>query len=433
MLDIKLLREEPDRVKRGILAKNADPNLVDAFLELDKEWRDATARVEELRAKQKEISRLRYSFAVGYGSAQQGSGGQAEKPDVEAGKKNKGDIREAEAELEGIEKEREIVWMQIPNLPSEDTPVGKDESGNVEIRKWGIPPKFNFAPKDHLELGEKLGIIDFESGAKIAGSGFYYLKNDGVLLELALVRYALDFLRARGFDLWFTPDVAREKFYLGTGYNPRGPEAQTYVIENSDLGLIATAEVTLAGLHADEVLAENELPKLYAGYSHCFRQESGAYGKYSRGLYRVHQFTKVEMFAYVKPEDSSDLHDKLLGIEEELWRGLGIPYRVLQMCAGDLGAQAARKFDLEAWMPGRDDWGEITSTSNTTDYQSRRLNIKFRRSPPTGGEFAHTLNGTAIATSRAIVAILENYQTADGKVEVPNVLKPYIGKDIIGQ
>ena len=305
-------------------------------------------------------------------------------------------------------------------------PVGKNESQNVEIRQVGKKPAFKFEPKDHLEIGTALGIIDFESGAKVAGSGFYYLKNAGVLLELSLVRYALDFLAKNNFSLVFTPDMAKERFYLGTGYTPRGPEAQTYLIQDTDLGLIATAEVTLAAMHADEILNEGELPKLYAGYSHCFRQEAGAYGKYSKGLYRAHQFTKVEMFSFAKPEESEKIHESFLDFEEKIWQGLDIPYRVLEMCTGDLGGQAARKFDLEAWMPGRGDWGEVTSTSNTTGFQARRLHIKYRnKSGKT--EFVHTLNGTAIATSRAIIAILENYQQKDGSVVIPDVLQKYMG------
>ena len=245
------------------------------------------------------------------------------------------------------------------------------------------------------------------------------------------MRYALDFLRTKGYALWFTPDLAREKFYLGTGYQPRGPEAQTYVIQDSDLGLIATAEVTLAGIHADELLSGEELPRRYAGYSHCFRQESGAYGKHSRGLYRVHQFTKIEMFAFARPEESAKMHEEFLALEEELWKGLEIPYRVVEICTGDLGAQASRKFDLEAWMPGRGEWGEVTSTSNTTDYQARRLGIRFRDKDGSV-KSVHTLNGTAIATSRAIIAILENYQRKDGKVDVPKVLQKYAGIKMIG-
>ncbi|MBI4086179.1 MAG: serine--tRNA ligase [Candidatus Liptonbacteria bacterium] len=410
MLDIKLLREEPEKVKKGVAAKGDDPKLVDEFLRLDEIWRKLTAEIENLRHEQKELEGER---------------------DFEAAKAVKEKIKEKEKELGMTETERRNAWMSIPNIPFEDIPAGKSEEDNRILREVGEKPEFDFVPKDHAELGKSLGIIDFESGSKIAGSGFYFLKNEGVLLELALVRYALDFLTENGFVLWLTPDLARDTFYLSTGYHPRGPEAQTYTIEGSDLGLIATAEVTLAGIHSDEMLEESALPKLYAGYSHCFRQEGGAYGKYSKGLYRVHQFTKVEMFVYCKAGDSPELHQKLLWLEEKLWQGLGIPYRVLEMCAGDLGAQAARKFDLEAWMPGRGDWGEVTSTSNTSDYQARRLGIRFRGKDG-NVEFAHTLNGTAVATSRAIVAILENYQTKEGKVAIPSVLQKYVGKEIIG-
>ncbi len=406
MIDVEVIRQEPDRVKEGISKKNADPGLVRKFLALDERWRGFVKNLDDLRAKQKQLS---------------------EKREISEAKEVKEQIQALEAALREAEASREEVLLQIPNLPLPEVPQGKDESENVVLREVGERPQFDFEPKDHLELGRLLDIIDFETGAKVTGAGFYFLKNDGVLLELALIHYAFDFLSERGFNLWLTPDLAREKFYLGTGYLPQGPEAQTYEIKDSDLGLIATAEVTLAGIHADEIINESDLPKRYAGYSHCFREEAGGYGKYSKGLYRVHQFTKVEMFVYTKPEDSAKMHEELLKHEEEMWQGLGIPYRVVEMCAGDLGAQAARKFDLEAWLPGRGDWGEITSTSNTTDYQARRLNIRFKEKEGTL-QFAHTLNGTAIATSRAIIAILENYQTKDGGVTIPEVLRPYVGK-----
>ncbi|MEK7500860.1 MAG: serine--tRNA ligase, partial [Patescibacteria group bacterium] len=316
----------------------------------------------------------------------------------------------------------------IPNPAFDEVPDGIQPK---ELRVVGEKPKFDFEPKDHLELGERLDILDFEAGAKVAGSQFYYLKNEGALLELALINYAVNLLAAEGFKPLFTPDLAKARFYLGTGYMPRGDEAQIYEVKDENLGLIATAEVTLAGYHADEVLDEKLLPLKYAGLSHCFRREAGAYGKYSKGLYRVHQFTKVEMFCYTKPEDSLATHEELLKLEEKIFKGLGIPYRVIEIPAGDLGAQAAKKYDLEAWLPGRGDWGEITSASNTTDYQSRNLNIKYRKS---SGEtdFVHTLNGTAIAASRAIIAILENYQRADGSVAVPEVLQKWLTFKTIG-
>jgi seryl-tRNA synthetase len=251
-----------------------------------------------------------------------------------------------------------------------------------------------------------------------------------VLLEMALERFAMEILMKEGFTPWITPDMAKSRYYLGTGFQPRGPEQQIYTIENNDLGLIATAEITLAGVHADEVLAEQDLPKKYAGLSHCYRVEAGGYGRYSKGLYRVHQFTKVEMFIYCMPEESGKMHEYLLSVEEKIYQTLNLPYRVLEMCTGDLGAQAARKFDVEAWMPGRNDYGEVTSTSNCTDYQARRLNIKVKRKDGKQ-EYIHMLNGTAIATSRAMIAILENYQQEDGSVVIPDALKPFMGKDKI--
>lgn len=403
MIDIKLIREEPEKVKAGVIKKNFDTSKVDAVLELDKKRLEILQKVETLRQERNTLG----------------------KDNFERGKAIKEKLKTLEPELEAIEKDFKALLSEIPNIPLEESPIGKGEAENIEIKIVGEKPQFNFTVLDHVEIGKRLDILDFETGAKVAGSGFYYLKNAGALLEIALVNYGLQFLSHRGFSPVITPDLAREKFYLGTGYNPKGDEAQTYKIEESDLGLIATAEVTIAGYHADEILESLDEPKLYGGYSHCFRMESGAYGKYSKGLYRVHQFTKVEMFAYTKKEDSEKIHEKFLELEEEFWTSLGIPYRVLEMCTGDLGSQAARKFDLEAWMPGRGDWGEVTSTSNTTDYQARNLNIRYRDGENT--EYAHMLNGTLVATSRAIIAILENFQTEDGSVKIPEVLIPFMG------
>lgn len=414
MLDIKFIRENPEKVKKALEDRHADFDL-DYFLQLDERRRRKITEVDVMRSRQNEFA----------DSIAHVSGSEREEK-IASSRELKEKLGHAEFESKVLEEEFVELLGRLPNIPLSGVSVGRDERDNVVLREVGEKPQFAFTPKDHLVLGEALGILDFEHGAKVAGSGFYYLKGAGVLLELALVHYALDFLQKKGFMLCTTPDMARKKFYLGTGYLPRGPEAQTYEIAQSDLGLIATAEVTLAALHADEILEENMLPILYAGYSHCFRQESGAYGKYSRGLYRVHQFTKVEMFAYARPDDSRRIHEDVLRFEEELWQGLAIPYRVLEMCTGDLGAQAAQKFDLEAWMPGRDDWGEVTSTSNTTDYQARNLHVRYRKK---GGhtESVHMLNGTALASSRAIVAILENYQQEDGSVKIPKVLQQYMG------
>jgi seryl-tRNA synthetase len=320
--------------------------------------------------------------------------------------------------------------LKIPNMTHPDSPIGKDDTENVELRLVGEIPTFDFEPKDHVELGEALGIIDFEAGTKVAGSKFYFLRGDAVLLELGLVRYALDMLIERGYEPTITPDLARDEALVGTGFIPRGPETQIYSIEESDLSLVATAEITLAGSLAGEILDEEKLPLRLAGLSHCFRTEAGSHGRASRGLYRVHQFTKVEMFGFTAPEQSDAMHEEMLGIEEEIFQGLGLPYRVVDICTGDLGGAAYRKYDLEAWMPGRDAYGEITSTSNTTDYQARRLQIRYRKN---GGrpQLLHTLNGTAIAVSRALIPLIENYQQEDGSILLPRVLVPYVGKKVI--
>lgn len=411
MLDIKYIKQNKKQIEEGIKNKNADPHLIDELIKQYDIWTNKLQPYEKLRQERNKISKHKGFSAEG--------------------KEIKEKLVKAELEVVEAHKEYLKIEAQIPNPPLSDVPVGKSESDNKEIRKSGKIPKFDFEPKDHVVLGTALDIFDFERGSKVTGSDFYYLKNEAVSLELALVSYGVDFLTKKGFIPYITPDLAHAKFYEGTGYNPKGPEAQTYKIEDSDLGLIATAEITLAGLHADETLAEKDMPRKYGGYSHCFRKESGSYGKYSKGLYRVHQFTKVEMFVYCQAEDSNRMHQELLGYEEEFWSSLKIPYRVLEMCTGDLGAQAAKKFDLEAWMPGRGDYGEITSTSNTTDYQARRLNIKYKKENST--EYVHTLNGTLVATSRAIIAILENYQQKDGSIEIPKVLQKYTGFEKVPQ
>ncbi|HUC94538.1 MAG TPA: serine--tRNA ligase [Candidatus Saccharimonadales bacterium] len=410
MLDINFIRENKDLVQKGVANKQFDISLVDKVLELDEKRRKLILDVEQLRAKRNKIA--------------------DEKKPSDEGKKIKEELKDKEPEQEKIGKEYLEALQKVPNLPSEKAPVGKNDKDNVEVKKWGIPTKFDFEPKDHLELGKSLGILDFETGAKVTGSQFFFLYGDGALLELALTRYAFEKLSKVGFLPVITPDLAKSRYYLGTGYMPKGNEAQTYTIEGQDLGLIATAEVTLAGSHADEVIPEEKLPLKYIGYSHCFRQEAGAYGKYSKGLYRVHEFTKCEMFIYCKPEESEKFHELILKMEEEIYQELGLPYRVVEMCTGDLGAMAARKFDVEVWMPGRGDYGEVTSTSNCTDYQARNLNIKFRRKSGET-EYIHMLNGTAIVMSRVPLAILENFQQKDGSVKIPEVLRKWMGKDII--
>ena len=304
------------------------------------------------------------------------------------------------------------------------------------ISTSGKPRSFDFPSRDHLTLARDLDLVDFESAAKVSGQKFYYLKREAALLELALQRFALDKLLPSGFIPIVTPDVARPDVIEGLGFSPRGKESQIYAIADHDLCLIGTSEITLGGMYADKILAEDELPIRLAGISHCFRTEAGAHGRESKGLYRVHQFTKVEMFVFCRPEDSEQQHDDLLRHEREIFDALEIPYRVIDIASADLGVPAYRKFDLEAWMPGRGedgDWGEVTSTSNCTDYQSRRLKIRFRRAgEKKKNEFVHTLNGTAISNARAIVAILENHQQEDGSITIPKALVPYMGIDRIG-
>jgi len=416
MLDINFIRENVDLVKKGVGNKGFDITLVDKVLELDERRRKLLQDVENLNRDVNILSRTIKGTPTG--------------EQIESGKLLKKNLQDKEPELDKAQEEYKEALNNIPNIPNERVPVGRGDKENVEVRRWGTPTTFTFEPKDHLALGKALGILDFETGAKVAGSQFYFLYGDGVLLEMALTQFVLDKLSKHGFLPVITPDLAKSRYYLGTGYSPKGDEAQTYTIEGEDLGLIATAEVTLAGSHADETIPEEKLPLKYVGYSHCFRQEAGAYGKYSKGLYRVHQFTKTEMFIYCKPEDSERFHEEILAVEEEIFQDLEIPHRVVEMCTGDLGAQAARKFDIEAWMPGRNDYGEVTSTSNCTDYQARNLNIKFRRN--TGEiEYAHMLNGTAVVMSRVPIAILENFQEKDGSIRIPEVLQKWMGKEKI--
>jgi len=340
-----------------------------------------------------------------------------------------------QAELDQLAAEAGAIYRSMPNMTHPKAPIG-EEADSVEIRQGTIGVRsFGFPVLDHVELAGQHDLIDFEGGARIAGHGFYFLKNEGVLLELALQQYALQMLIGEGFAPTITPDLAREEVLQGVGYIPRGPETQIYSIENFDLNLVATAEITLGGLYAGQLIDADQLPIKLCGISHCYRTEAGAAGRASRGLYRVHQFTKVEMFAFTRPDQSDMMHQTICELECRIFDGLGLPYRVLDIATGDLGGPAYRKFDLEAWMPGRGksgEYGEVTSASNCTDYQARRLNIRYKTKGEKGTRFVHTLNGTAVAISRALLAILENYQQADGSILIPEVLQPWVGKDRIG-
>ncbi|MDR2101475.1 MAG: serine--tRNA ligase [Treponema sp.] len=357
---------------------------------------------------------------------------------IDEGKKLKEDIAAAEAEIAGVEAELDAEGRRIPNMAHPEAPVGKEDKDNLEVKRVGEPTRFDFEPLDHVKLGQNLDIIDFDNGTKVSGTKFYYLKNEGVFLELGLVRYALDILQNRGFTPFITPDVAKEEILEGIGFNPRGEESNVYTLEDEGTCLVGTAEITLGGYYSNTILPREKLPLRMAGLSHCFRREAGAAGQFSKGLYRVHQFTKVEMFVYCLPEESGAFHEELRSVEEEIFSGLEIPFRVVDTCTGDLGAPAYRKWDLEAWMPGRanppspdgGEWGEVTSTSNCTDYQARRLNIRYKDDDGKN-RFVHMLNGTAIAVSRAIIAVLENFQRADGTVRLPKALVPYCGFEVI--
>ncbi|MFH0799819.1 MAG: serine--tRNA ligase [Pseudomonadota bacterium] len=419
MLDLKFIRDNIDAVRKNCADRNVRVDL-GLFLNLEEERRSKIGQLEEIRRLQNETA--------------QSMKGKIE-PDVRAklieeGRALKAKGAEEDGILQKTEAELDALVRQIPNMTHPDSPVAATEEGNREIRRWGEPAKFPFKPLDHVELGEKLDLIDFNAGAKVAGQKFYYLKNEAVLLEQALVCHTLNLLRSEGFTPVATPDLARASILDGIGFNPRGAETQIYSIENSDLCLIATAEITLGGMFAGAVLSEAELPLKFVGVSHCFRTEAGAAGRESKGLYRVHQFTKVEMFAFTRPEESGATHEEFVGLEEKIFQGLQIPYRVVDICTGDLGGPAFRKYDLEAWMPGRGEggsWGEVTSTSNCTDYQARRLGIRFKREGEKKPLFVHMLNGTAVATSRALIAILENFQQVDGSIIVPKALLPYMG------
>lgn len=421
MLDPKFIRENADKVRQNTLERGMDASFVDKWLEVDSTFKSKKGELESLNKRKNEIADLLKDSSK-------------RTPElIEEGKQVKESISPLEEEIKSIESEWSDLIACIPNIHFDDVPEGKSDDENVEVRKWGEIPAFNFEPKDHVTLGNELGILDFDAGAKVSGSQFYFLKNDLVKLNYALIQFGLDFFEREGFTLVETPDLAKSKYYLGTGYAPRGDEAQIYEIDGEDLGLIATAEVTMAGLHSDQVLPRENFPLCYAALSHCFRKESGAYGKYSKGLYRVHQFTKLEMFVYCSPEQSKDMHTKLLDIEERIAQAIGIPYRVVEMCTGDLGAMVAKKYDLEAWMPGRNDYGEITSTSNCTDFQARNLNVKYKNDEGTN-EYVHMLNGTAIVMSRFPIAILENFQQEDGSIKIPEALRPYMGgREFIGK
>jgi seryl-tRNA synthetase len=421
MLDLTFIRENLDAVEANIRNRHMKADAQAVLVLADRRSR-AIQKLEGLRASRNENA----------GKMKGKLEADARQALIEEGKQIKESITSAEVEVEAAEKALKAELMRIPNMAHPDAPVGKLDTDNPEIKRVGQPTQFAFKALDHVQLGEKLDVIDFDAGTKVAGTKFYFLKNEGVFLELALTRYVMDILVKKGFTPFITPDIAKEEILEGIGFNPRGEESNIYPLEGTGTCLVGTAEITLGGYYADQIVDLSQGPIRMAGLSHCFRREAGAAGQFSKGLYRVHQFTKVEMFAYCKPEESNALHEELRAIEEEIFAGLEIPFRVVDTCTGDLGAPAYRKYDLEAWMPGRGEgeWGEVTSTSNCTDFQARRLGIRYK--DETGkNRPVHMLNGTAMAMSRGIIAVLENFQQADGSVRIPAALVPYTGFDLI--
>lgn len=416
MLDLKIIRENPDKIKENCKNRLIEVD-IDRLLELDEQRRGLISKIDILRAERNTSSKTKPT------------------PEVIEKMKSIGEkIIILETQIELLEKELRQLWLKVPNLTHPDVVVSFNENDNPILEVIKEPNKFNFQPLDHVQLGEKLDLIDFNRATKVSGTKFYYLKNELAILEFSLIQYALEIVCKHGFIPFSTPDLAKAEVLENLGFNPRGESTQVYNIMDTELCLIGTSEITMGGYHMNETLNEEDLPKKYVAVSHCFRTEAGSYSKYAKGMFRVHQFTKVEMFQYVAPEQSEIAHQEILSIEKEIFNGLEIPYRIVDHCTADLGGPSIRTFDLEAWMPGKSakdgsetgDWAEITSTSNCTDYQARGLNIKYK-SKDGKTDYLHMLNGTAIAIGRAMIAIMENQQQADGSILIPKALQKYCG------
>jgi seryl-tRNA synthetase len=414
MLDLKLLRSDPERVKAALARRGAGGE-VDELLALDGRRRELLPQVEDAQAERNAASKR-------IGEIKR-EGGDAE-AEIEAVGRLRETIDAGKEELEALEGALRQLTLALPNIPDDDAPDGMAEENAVVLREEGEVPSFDFEPRDHLEIGTALDLIDMEAGARLSGSRFAYLKGDLVLLELALVRFAIDIVRAAGHEPVVPPVLVRPEALEGTGYFPEARD-QIYEIEKDDLFLTGTSEVALAGLHADQILEADQLPLRYCAFSTCFRREAGAAGRDTRGIFRVHQFDKVEMFSFVAPSESRAEHERLLSIEEKILGELELPYRVVNIAVGDLGAPAAKKYDCEAWIPSQGRYREVTSCSNTTDYQARRLSCRYRPGDGESPEAVHTLNGTATAVGRTIIALIENRQEADGSFSLPNSLHRY--------
>jgi seryl-tRNA synthetase len=416
VIDVALLRNDPEALAASLRRRGLDTD-VGALADLDRRRREVRVRAEELRATQKDLGKTISRLQGDEKAAAIAEAG-------ELAERYKASLAEADE----LDARFDDVWVTLPNVADPSAVDGATDEDNVEVSAWGAPLVADWV-RDHVELGEMHGLLDIERAAEVSGSRFGYLLGPMVRLELALVQFALDMLEPHGFRPVVPPVLVREHALVGTGFFP-GDREQVYAVEEDDLFLVGTSEVSLAAFHADEILEADVLPLRYAGFSTCFRREAGTYGKDTRGIFRVHQFDKLEMFSFCAPEDSPAEHDFLLAREEELAQALEIPYRVVNVAVGDLGASAAKKYDIEAWMPGQGRYREITSTSNTTDYQSRRLKIRYRIEE--GNRLVHTLNGTAIAVGRWLIALIENHQRPDGSIVLPEALLPYVGFDRIG-
>ena len=410
MLDIKFIRENPDLVAQKSKEKNVEVD-VNHILELDSKKREIDQEVQELREKRN----------TNASSIQ----GKPTEEQIKTGAEIKAELEQKENEMNSLTDELNGLLLKIPNPTKPDVKVGKDESENEVIKTVGEPVKLDFAVKDHLELGESLGIIDVKTAAKISGARFYYLKNEGALLEFALKQFAFEILMKKGFAPVIPPVLVKKEIMTDLGYTQMGEEENIFSLDKDDLYLVGTSEQSIVPMFKDEVLRKEDLPKRFAGFSTCFRREAGSYGKDTKGIIRVHQFDKVEMVSFVEEGKDDEEHEFMLGVEEELFGALGIAYQVVRICSGDLGFNAARKYDIEAWFPSQEKYREVTSTSTVTDFQSRRLNMKYQDGDEK--KYLNVLNGTAFSMARPIVAILENYQQEDGSVLVPDVLQKYMG------
>lgn len=418
MLDLNYILENPELIKDSALSKGVTID-VEKIVELASKIKPLILETQKFR-EQRNIFAKQVSIAKD----------DERKSLIEKGKLLKADLDKADLELKKLQDALHIILLTIPNPPKTDVKTGKDDSENDVIRKYKEPNQFAFIPKDHLELGESLGILDMERAAKVSGARFAYLKGDGVFLQWALVRFALDLLTAEGFIPVAPPVLIKRETMSGLGYMENGGDEDMFQIPSDNLVLVGTAEQSLVPMHMDETLKSKDLPMRYVGFSPSFRREAGSYGKDTRGILRVHQFDKVEMVSFVLEGEDDKEHEYLLSLEEKLFQSLDIPYQVVKMCSGDLGFPAARKYDIEAWMPSQKKYREVTSTSTCTDFQSRRLNMRYKDGEKT--KYLCVLNGTAFAIGRTIIAILENFQTKDGTVKIPQVLQKYMGKEILG-